>query len=69
MACISYSIRWSSSQSTVCSGGGTSATFSINNPSGGGGTLPGVGDTWYGNAACGASPLFGGAHPVYIIVD
>ena len=65
MACQAYSIRWSTSSSTVCSGGGTSNTWSVNKA----GTNPAVGEFFAGNATCSAGISVGGVATIYVKID
>ena len=65
MACQSYSIRWSTSSSTVCAGGGTSNTWSVNKA----GTNPAVGEFFAGNATCSAGISVGGVSTIYVKID
>ena len=62
MACIQYTVRWSTSQATVCSGGGTSAQWSLTQAGG----SPAIGDRWAGNQNCGTSVPFG--NTLYIVI-
>ena len=64
MACQAYSIRWSSSSSTVCAGGGTSATFSVNQA----GSSPAVGEFFSAGATCSAGISVGNT-TIYIKID
>ena len=65
MACQSYSIRWSSSLTTVCSGGGTSAGWSVNKA----GANPAVGEFFAGNSTCSSGISVGGLATFYVKID
>jgi hypothetical protein len=63
MACNVYSIRWSTSQATVCSGGGTSASWSLNQTGG----SPAINDVFSSNLTC-SSSVPTGTSPIYVII-